>query len=132
MTDTAANDPTTNPLVDQNQADATAQAGPDATLVECPTCHNQRRAFTIVDGKCDSCRSQGQPASIVQTLGWPEVRQRRGMLIQKLDWTQLSDVSDDVKTKYAGTRQSLRDITAKSTPLEAWYALDGIEADLAK
>lgn len=125
---------TTSDAVTLNQAAAAAsdQNGPDAGYIECPTCHNQRRAFTVVDGKCDSCRTKGQSAAIVSQLGWPEVRQRRDVLISRLDWTQLGDVGDDVKSVHAPLRQQLRDITSKGTPLEAWYALDEIEAELAK
>jgi hypothetical protein len=111
---------------------AADQNGPDAEIIECPTCHNPRRKFLIVNGMCDSCRSQNQPAAIVPTLGWPEVRARRDRVLGSTDWSQLADINPDVQTSYAEIRRRLRDVTKEAEPFAAWYALDTIEADIAK
>lgn len=117
---------------DANIAAAEEQNGPEAQIVECPTCHNPRRKFLIVDDKCDSCRTKDQQAAIVAELGWPEVRARRGRLIQQSDWTQLADVDQAVRDKFTPLRIRLRDVTTKPDAITAWYELDAVEAELAK
>lgn len=126
--------PATPDAVEANRAAAADanQNGPDSEIVECPTCHNPRRKFLIVDGKCDSCRTKDQPAAIVATLGWPEVRARRDRLIAASDWSQLPDVSDEVAGKFSPLRKRLRDVTKFDDPFKAWYELDAIEAEAAK
>ena len=47
---------------------------------------------------------------------WLEIRYLRNSLLGECDWTQLSDVSETVKTLYQTYRQSLRDITNQSDP----------------
>jgi hypothetical protein len=129
-----ADDAVTSDPAEMNRAIAADadQNGPDAEIVECPTCHNPRRKFLIVNGQCDSCRTQNQPAAIVPTLGWPEVRARRDRVLGSTDWSQLADINPDVQTSYADVRRRLRDVTKEAEPFGAWYALDTIEADIAK
>lgn len=98
-------------------------------LVECPKCGNFRRAFTIVDEQCDSCRAEGQRANIVQTLGWPEVRQRRNLLLRECDATQLPDRLELIRTRFTIWRARLRDVTQEPDPLAAWHKLDELEAN---
>jgi hypothetical protein len=47
---------------------------------------------------------------------WLEIRYLRNSLLTECDWTQLSDVSESVRTSYQSYRQSLRDITNQSDP----------------
>lgn len=116
--------------IDPNLVAAQDGQNDSEQLVECPKCGHLRRKFVIVDGGCDSCRTRGQAAQIVNTLGWPEVRHRRNMLILETDHTQLSDRSDEVKAAWTEWRQNLRDITAEeSDPLKAWYKLDELTAN---
>ena len=46
------------------------------------------------------------------------LRHSRDLKIAKTDWTQLPDVSDEIKTKYQAYRQELRDITKTYKSLE--------------
>ena len=46
------------------------------------------------------------------------LRHNRDLKIAKTDWTQLPDVSDEIKTKYQAYRQELRDITKTYKSLE--------------
>tara|TARA_Y100001938_G_C8042794_1_gene407117 strand:- start:300 stop:587 length:288 start_codon:yes stop_codon:yes gene_type:complete len=41
-------------------------------------------------------------------------RMERNQLLEETDWTQVGDVSDSVKTKWASYRQALRDVPAQS------------------
>jgi hypothetical protein len=47
---------------------------------------------------------------------WEEVRVQRNQLLSDCDWTQLADVSDEIKANWTEYRQSLRDITSQSNP----------------
>ena len=100
-------------------------------LADCPVCGCERVEFLISDGKCDLCRAcEAQQAEPPFERGWPEVRQRRDMLIQQTDWTVLPDVPEATRDLHLPIRQALRDVTQEATPQDAWNALDQIEADL--
>ena len=47
---------------------------------------------------------------------WDEVRQQRNELLKECDWTQLSDITEEIKNYWATYRQQLRDITTQSNP----------------
>ena len=49
-------------------------------------------------------------------IKWSEIRELRNQLLSECDWTQLSDVSESIKTSYQSYRQDLRDITTQSDP----------------
>jgi len=49
-----------------------------------------------------------KPAEIYQD--WFSIRIARNGLLNGTDWTQLSDVPDDLKVKYANYRKALRDM----------------------
>lgn len=122
-------DPLSNPEI--NRLAAMESNGPDAAIEECPTCHNPRRKFTIVDGRCDSCRAEDTRRRVSPLLlGWPEVRYRRNLLINQTDSLMLPDRSAQLQNQARPYRQALRDITAKPSPAEAWLELDKLEAQL--
>jgi hypothetical protein len=47
---------------------------------------------------------------------WEEIREIRNELLKECDWTQLSDVSSEIKSNWISYRQELRDITNQSNP----------------
>lgn len=47
---------------------------------------------------------------------WEEIRVQRNQLLSECDWTQLADVSTEIKSNWTVYRQSLRDITSQSNP----------------
>jgi hypothetical protein len=47
---------------------------------------------------------------------WEEIRVQRNQLLSECDWTQLTDVSTEIKQNWVEYRQSLRDITSQSNP----------------
>lgn len=47
---------------------------------------------------------------------WQDVRKIRTLLLEQTDWTQLNDVAQSVKEKWATYRQALRDITQQPDP----------------
>ena len=49
-------------------------------------------------------------------IKWSEIRELRNQLLSECDWTQLTDVSESIKTSYQSYRQNLRDITSQSDP----------------
>ena len=49
-------------------------------------------------------------------IKWSEIRELRNQLLSECDWTQLSDVSESIKTSYQSYRQDLRDISSQSDP----------------
>lgn len=58
--------------------------------------------------------SEGRPIALEQpkfVLTWNIQRDLRNNLLKETDWTQLSDVSTEIKQKYLKYRQELRDIT---------------------
>ena len=101
-------------------------------FVDCPTCGHKRRAFVIVDDKCDSCRTREQASNIKDRLGWPEVRHRRNIMIGESDHTQLSDRTEEVRQAFFDWRQQLRDVTDEEDALKAWYKLDELTASRPK
>lgn len=48
-------------------------------------------------------------------LTWNQIRMIRDSLISETDWSQLSDISEVTKAKWAAYRQALRDIPQKFT-----------------
>ena len=49
------------------------------------------------------------------TERWERLRSVRNELLQQSDWTQLPDVSAEIKTLYQTYRQELRDLPANTT-----------------
>ena len=49
-------------------------------------------------------------------IKWSEIRELRNQLLSECDWTQLSDVSESIRTSYQSYRQDLRDISSQSDP----------------
>jgi hypothetical protein len=49
-------------------------------------------------------------------IKWEEIRQIRNELLQECDWTQLNDISAEIKTAWQSYRQELRDVTTQSNP----------------
>lgn len=47
---------------------------------------------------------------------WASLRKRRDYLLSQSDWSQLPDVSQAVRQKWAAYRQALRDITKQHDP----------------
>ncbi len=52
---------------------------------------------------------------------WNAVRLERDLLLSECDWTQGSDVPDSIKLNWQSYRQSLRDITNQSDPLNVTW-----------
>lgn len=48
-------------------------------------------------------------------LASKEIRKTRDELLASSDWTQLADISPEIKSKWAPYRQALRDVTSQST-----------------
>ena len=47
---------------------------------------------------------------------WEEVRVLRNQLLTECDWTQLEDISSEIKEAWTVYRQALRNITTQSSP----------------
>ena len=47
---------------------------------------------------------------------WEEVRVLRNQLLTECDWTQLADISSEIKEAWTVYRQSLRNITTQTNP----------------
>lgn len=60
---------------------------------------------------------QKSSAEIIGIL-WGRVRFVRDRMLAECDWTQLPDISEQVKNSFAGYRQGLRDVTGQSNPTE--------------
>ena len=73
------------------------------------------------NGKMISSDEDGNPVLLdrptpsVEYL-WDQIRSQRDKLLYETDWTQLSDISTEIKEKYLAYRQALRDITLQSDP----------------
>lgn len=119
----------------QGILDTQKNLNPGEEIVNCPTCGQERRAFTIINNLCDSCQininREAQPPYEFK-IGWPEVRRRRDRFLKDTDWTQVADVPANIKTPHVQVRQSLRDITQYATPEEAWEALKELNSSQIK
>jgi hypothetical protein len=49
---------------------------------------------------------------------WNEIRDIRNTLLQECDWTQLSDISTEIKELWQTYRQQLRDITSQTNAFD--------------
>ena len=49
--------------VEIGRMEAEANFSANEEIIDCPTCHNPRRRFLIVNDQCDSCRTKGPPLS---------------------------------------------------------------------
>jgi hypothetical protein len=47
---------------------------------------------------------------------WFEIREIRNQLLVECDWTQLSDISTEIKNLWSNYRKDLRDITNQTNP----------------
>lgn len=116
---------------DPNREAAIASLSEGEELAECPNCLIQRRAFLIIEGKCDYCRTKDERAVFpAVSLGWPEVRQRRNILLADTDMTQIEDYPSEKKSAIRELRQQLRDVTQQPDPMAAWRKLDEIQRDI--
>jgi hypothetical protein len=65
--------------------------------------------------------ASAEEISIRVEYKWIEIRELRNNLLSQCDWTQLSDISNEIKEIYTPYRQQLRDITNQSDPFSiAW------------
>ena len=107
-------------------------------LSPCPKCSRQAADFTIINGECGSCRAEvrrdaAKAAQIeARAASLNDIRGRRNILLQRTDWTQLPDVSNETKASWQSLRQELRDITQAEVFTDALTRLDEIENHLAE
>jgi hypothetical protein len=75
---------------------------------------------TLIDGKYYQTWNQidASEAEISYRIEnqWEEVRVLRNQLLTECDWTQLADISSDIKELWITYRQDLRNITNQSNP----------------
>jgi hypothetical protein len=75
---------------------------------------------TLIDGKYyqNWIQTDATESEIQQRLEdkWFEIREIRNQLLMECDWTQLSDISTEIKNLWSNYRQDLRDITNQTNP----------------
>jgi hypothetical protein len=75
---------------------------------------------TLIDGKYyqNWIQTNATESEIEQRLEdkWFEIREIRNQLLMECDWTQLSDISTEIKNLWSNYRQDLRDITNQTNP----------------
>jgi hypothetical protein len=75
---------------------------------------------TLIDGKYyqNWIQTNATEFEIEQRLEdkWFEIREIRNQLLIECDWTQLSDISSEIKNLWSNYRQDLRDITNQTNP----------------
>lgn len=75
---------------------------------------------TLIDGKYyqNWIQTDATQSEIEQRLEdkWFEVREIRNQLLMECDWTQLSDISTEIKNLWSSYRQDLRNITNQTNP----------------
>ena len=75
---------------------------------------------TLIDGKYyqNWIQTDATQSEIEQILEdkWFEVREIRNQLLMECDWTQLSDISTEIKNLWSSYRQDLRNITNQTNP----------------
>jgi hypothetical protein len=75
---------------------------------------------TLIDGKYyqNWIQTNATEFEISQRLEdkWFEIREIRNQLLVECDWTQLSDISTEIKNLWSNYRKDLRDITNQTNP----------------
>jgi hypothetical protein len=75
---------------------------------------------TLIDGNYyqNWIQTDATESEIQQRLEdkWFEIREIRNQLLMECDWTQLSDISTEIKSLWSSYRQDLRDITNQTNP----------------
>ena len=75
---------------------------------------------TLIDGKYyqNWIQTNATEFEISQRLEdkWFEIREIRNQLLQECDWTQLGDISTEIKNLWSNYRKDLRDITNQTNP----------------
>ena len=75
---------------------------------------------TLIDGKYyqNWIQTNATEFEISQRLEdkWFEIREIRNQLLMECDWTQLSDISTEIKNLWSSYRQDLRNITSQTNP----------------
>jgi hypothetical protein len=75
---------------------------------------------TLIDGKYyqNWIQTNATEFEISQRLKdkWFEIREIRNQLLVECDWTQLSDISTEIKNLWSNYRKDLRDITNQTNP----------------
>jgi len=75
---------------------------------------------TLIDGKYyqNWIQTNATEFEISQRLEdkWFEIREIRNQLLVECDWTQLSDISTEIKNLWSDYRKDLRDITNQTNP----------------
>jgi hypothetical protein len=75
---------------------------------------------TLIDGNYyqNWIQTDATESEIEQRLEdkWFEVREIRNQLLMECDWTQLSDISTEIKNLWSSYRQDLRNITNQTNP----------------
>jgi len=75
---------------------------------------------TLIDGNYyqNWIQTDATESEIEQRLEdkWFEIREIRNQLLMECDWTQLSDISTEIKNLWSNYRQDLRDITNQTNP----------------
>ena len=75
---------------------------------------------TLIDGNYyqNWIQTDATESEIEQRLEdkWFEIREIRNQLLMECDWTQLSDISTEIKNLWSSYRQDLRNITNQTNP----------------
>jgi len=71
-----------------------------------------KQLFALISSK-GGIASYSEPAISDETKA-ALIRAKRDVLLKECDWTQLTDVSVEIKTKWAPYRQALRDVPQQS------------------
>jgi len=75
---------------------------------------------TLIDGNYyqNWIQTDATESEIEQRLEdkWFEIREIRNQLLMECDWTQLSDISTEIKNLWSSYRQDLRNITSQTNP----------------
>lgn len=100
---------------------------------KCPGCGMRMDLFAItrdadasgkVRWRCGHCRQAiARAAATGFELTWADIRGQRDVFLQRTDWTQLPDVNETVRDRFAPLRQSARDLTELESPAAAQDAL---------
>lgn len=99
----------------------------DRYEIECPSCGCLKMAFLIVDGKCDSCRTDEiRAATPPYELTLNDVRDERLRLFAETDWMFLMDapVTEERRATVAAYRDAIRNVPENfPVPTEAMAEL---------
>lgn len=99
--------------------------------VQCPTCQRLVNPITLHERGCSTCLTETIRKKVKPyKLKMDDVRAQRLRVLQNSDWVNSSDLPEELKARYRGLRQKIRDVTKYRTASRALKTLNKLEQEI--